>query len=128
MEPEFRDKVKLMITKYGVGHTTKMFDNSIDVIRRVYQDNPLDFLNQFNDLTPFELEGKIFYMDKKGKPLFYYQDKENGYISISNDRIWLFFSVVIGLNYDEIQDVMKTWLGEVYNLRRLTPNMASMIQ
>jgi len=35
--------------------------------------------------------------------------------------IWSFLREGFGLDYNEIQEVMKEWLSEVYNLSRVTP-------
>ena len=114
-------KVKSMVKKYGIEHTLNLFDN--DIIRNAYIDNPSEYLNQFNDLTPIQKDDKIYYVDKDRLPLFYYfQDKINGYVYIDYDIIWLFFSVVIGLKRSEIKDIINNWLEETYNITGLTPN------
>jgi hypothetical protein len=48
-------------------------------------------------------------------------DKETGYAYVNYDDIWTFLEDNFGLNYIEIQGVMKEWLFEVYNLRGVTP-------
>ena len=114
-------KIKSMVEKYGIEHTLTMFDNNINVIKHAYQDNPSDFLNKFNDLSPVEKGDRIYYVDKDRLPLFYYfQDEKNDHIYINYYRIWMFFSEVIGLEYSEIQTIIKNWLEETYNLRGLT--------
>jgi hypothetical protein len=114
-------KVKSMIKKYGLKETLKLFDNNKDIIRRTYQDNPLEFLNNFNNLTPVEIGSMIFYVDKDRLPLFmHYQDIKDRYIYINYNRIWSFFLDVIGLNDKKIQNIIKTWLEETYNLSGLT--------
>jgi len=119
---KFNQKVKSMVNKFGIEHTLTMFDDNTDIIRRTYQDNPLEFLNQFNDLTPVEKDDKIYYVDKNRLPLFYYyRNKNYTKIYFDNSRIWLFFSRIIGLSYDNIKVIMKKWLEETYNIKGLTP-------
>jgi len=119
---KFNHKIKSMVEKYGIKHTLNMFDNNKDVIRRAYQDNPLEFLNQFNNLTPVEKGNRIYYVDKDRLPLImYYPDRKNGVVYIDFYRIWSFFERVIGLKYEEIQGIMREWLEDTYNLRGLTP-------
>jgi len=119
---KLNQKVKSMVNKYGVKETLRLFDNNTDIIRRAYQDNPSEFLNQFNDLTPVEKDGFIYYVDNNRLPFFaYYVNKENKIVYINYYRIWVFFEKVIGLDEKEIQDIMKEWLEETYNLRGLTP-------
>jgi hypothetical protein len=120
---KLNQKVKSMVNKYGIEHTLTMFDNNINVIKHAYQDNPSDFLNQFNDLTPVEKGDRIYYVDKDMSPLFYYyRDEENGYVYIDYRRIWSIFSNLIGLEREEIKGIMNNWLEKVYNLKGLKPN------
>jgi hypothetical protein len=115
-------KIKSMVNKYGLNHAIELF-NGKDVIKRAYQDNPSEYLNQFNDLSVVEVGNIVYYVDNNRIPLFLYYKNEvkDGYIFINYERIWLFFSNVIGLKKTEIQVIMKDWLKEIYNLRGLTP-------
>jgi len=116
------ERIKSIVNKFGIKRAIDMIAGGKDTIRNAYQYNPKSFLNQFNDLTPVEKDDKIYYVDKDRLPLFmYYQDIENGYIYTRYDRIWSFFSDVIGLNDKEIQGIMKNWLEETYNIKGLTP-------
>ena len=115
-------RVKSIVNKYGFDKAIEMVVGGKDTIEKVYQDNPLEFLDQFNDLIPVEKDGITYYVDKDRLPLFYYYpNKENGYVYINNERIWKFFSKVIGLKYSEIQIIINNWLEEAYNIRGLTP-------
>ena len=117
---KLNQKIKSTIEKYGIDHAIKLFGD--DIIRRAYHDILFDYLNQFNNLTPVKRDDKIFYVDKDRLPLFYYYpDEKNGFVFINHHRIWMFFEEVIGLEYDEIKDIIKNWLEETYNLRGLTP-------
>jgi hypothetical protein len=116
------ERVKSIVNKYGIEQAIEMVVGGPDTIRNAYQDNPLSYLNQFNDLTIVETDNKIVYVDKDRLPLFYYfPDEKNGYVYFNYDRIWMFFSDVIGLKYSEIQTIINNWLEETYNLRELTP-------
>jgi hypothetical protein len=116
------NKIKSTISKYGIELSINMIVGGTDTIKQIYNNNLLEFLNQFNYLIPVENDNKIYYVNKDRLPLFYYyQDEENGYVYINYERIWVFFSKVIGLEYKEIQGIIKNWLDEVYNLSGLTP-------
>jgi len=116
-------KVRFMVNKHGIDHAIELFDGNVDIIKRAYQDNPYNFLEQFNNLTQIEKGDRIFYVDKDRLPLFYYYpDEKNGFVFINYYRIWMFFEEVIGLKYSEIQTIINNWLEETYNLRGLTPN------
>jgi len=117
-------KIRLAVEKLGLKQSREMFGK--EIIKQVYIDNPLLFLNQFNNLKPVEKNGKIYYVDNENQPLFFYykdeQDSKNGYYYINYYMIWSFFEVVMGYNYTEIEGFMKEWLGATYNLRGLTPH------
>jgi hypothetical protein len=83
----------------------------------------LKWLNkEFGDLTPLVRGNKTFYVDKDQIPLFYYyQDENNEYVYVNYDKIWVFFESIFGLNYLQIQEIVKVWLEETYNLRGATP-------
>ena len=85
----------------------------------------LKWLNrEFGDLTKVVKNGRVFYVDEDGLPLFYYQkNKKNGYVYINYHKIWNFFTEVIGLNYNQIQSIIKKWLSQTYNLTGLTPHL-----
>ncbi len=118
------ERVKSIVNKYGIGQAIEMVVGGPDTIINAYQDNPESFLDQFNDLTPVEKDDKIFYIDKDGLPLFYYfPDEKNGYVYFNYDRIWMFFSDVIGLKYSEIQTIINNWLEVTYNISGLTPKV-----
>ena len=120
---KLNNKIRLAVEKLGMEQSLNMFGE--DIIKQAYIDNPLSFLDQFNNLRPVEKNDKIFYVDNDNLPLFYYnkkeQDSKNGYYWINYDRIWLFFSVIMGYNRTETIEIIKEWLGTTYNLRVLTP-------
>ena len=120
------ERVKLIVNKYGIKRALEIIVGGVDSIRQVYQYNPESFLNQFNNLKPVEKNDRIYYVDKDRLPLFmYYPNEKNGYVYIDYNRIWLFFSEVIGLERFEIKEIINNWLGETYNLNGLIPVLMS---
>jgi len=116
------ERVKSIVNKYGFKRAIDMVVGGEDTIKQAYQDDPASYLDQFNDLTPVENGDRIYYIDKDYSPLFYYyQDEEHGYVFINYYIMWLFFEKVIGLDYKEIQDIIKNWLEETYNIKGITP-------
>ena len=87
------------------------------------QELVLKWLNkEFGNLTPAIVGDKTYYVDNDRKPFFmYYQDSKNGNVSISYERMWVFFNSIFGLNTLQTQEIMKIWLEETYNLRGVTP-------
>ena len=123
MNEKLKYKIKSVVEKLGLKQSREMFGD--EIIKQAYIDNPLSFLNQFNNLRPVEKDNRVYYMDNDNLPLFMYykedQDSKYGHYYINYYRIWLFFEEIIGYNYTEIQEIMKEWLGTTYNLRGLTP-------
>ena len=123
---QLNHKIRLAVEKLGLKQSLDMFGK--DIIKQAYMDNPLSFLDQFNNLKPVEKDDEIYYVDNDNLPLFFYyieeQESKNGYYWIGYHRIWSFFEDVMGYSRTEIKEIMKEWLGTTYNLRELTPIIA----
>ena len=117
-------KIRLAVEKLGLEQAREMIGD--ELIKQFYVDNPLSFLDQFNNLKLVEKDDKIYYVDNDNLPLFSYykEDREskNGRYYINYYRIWSFFSRVMGYNHTKTQEIMKEWLDTTYNLRGLTPD------
>ena len=48
-------------------------------------------------------------------------NRKNNKVYINYDEIWEVLEDVFNLEYSEIQELIKEWLFEVYNLRGITP-------
>ena len=84
---------------------------------------PMDFLHLFDDLNVVQSEEDpdyTLFRHEKGINIIAYNGNSN--ISyIDNYDIWVFLEEGFGLNYTEIQDVIKDWLESTYNLRGTIP-------
>jgi len=120
---QLNKKIRFAVEKLGLEQAREMFGD--ELIKQAFIDNPLSFLNQFNNLKPIENNDKIYYVDNDNLPLFFYniehQESKNGYYYINYYRIWSFFNDVMDYNYTETQETIEEWLGTTYNLRELTP-------
>ena len=119
---ESMQNLKQEIKNFGIKDTAKLvngFDNLMEILNI---DSPMDFLNLFNDLESVqseEQENFTLYSYKKGYNFMIY-DRNFLYVYISYDDIWSVLEDKFGLNYSETQELTKTWLDEVYNLRGVT--------
>jgi hypothetical protein len=87
----------------------------------------MDFLHLFDDLDVVQNEKKQDLTLFRYKPydnLMIY-DRENDLVYVSYKDIWSVLGGNFGLNYSEIQELIKEWLDEVYNLRGITPSYAT---
>ena len=115
------ERIKSIVNKYGIEQAIEMVAGGMDTIRQSYVNNPLEFLNQFNDLTLVKKSNMLFYTDKNGSPLFYYYTNRESNIFIDYDRIWMFFEEVIGFSDEEIKGIITKWLEDTYNINGFIP-------
>ena len=95
-----------------------------DILFQILDINsPRDYLNLFNDLDVVQSEEEPDWTLFRYKPehnLMMY-DRKNEYVYISYDEIWGVLESNFGLNSRQIKGLTEEWLGEVYNLRGITP-------
>jgi hypothetical protein len=78
--------------------------------------NPMDFLNLYNNLDVFDSEKFILFGRRENEELITYYKKHID-VYIDYNQIWLVLEEGFGLSYDETQSLIETWLGDIYNLR-----------
>ena len=126
---QLNHKVRLVVKQLGLEQSRQMFGD--ELIKQAFIDNPLSFLDQFNDLRRIEKYDKVYYVDNDNLTLFFYYKKDleskYGIYWISYTRIWAFFEEVMGYNPIKIKGVMKEWLDTIYKLTELKPRGKSYI-
>jgi hypothetical protein len=124
MDEKLKYKIRSAVDILGIDQSLVIFGK--DILKQVYIDNPISFLNQFNSLRPVEKDREIYYVDNDNHPLFYFykerQEKTIGFCYINIPKIWLFFVDVMDYNKIKIQRIIKEWLGTTYNLGELLPS------
>ena len=93
-----------------------MIENKLDKVALTWLNN------NFGNLKPVVMDNETYYVNEDRLPLFcYYQDEKNRYVYIDYYIIWSFFESFFGMEYTQIQGVIRDWLEETYNLKGLTP-------
>ena len=118
-----KEILRQKVLKHGWKFVSEMIGGFDILYKHVFSNDYNEFLNLFNDLEVVQSEERpnwTLYRFEKGENVMIY-NKENEYVYFNFDVIWSFFEDGIGLNYDEIQDIMGRWLDKVYNLRGVTP-------
>ena len=116
-----------MIKEEGWSYTSELVGGVENLKRLVGIETPMDFLNIFTDLdvvhSEKEPDWELYRYDKGNNMMIY--DRKIDYVFINILNIWSFLEEGFGLEYGEIQEIMKEWLYEVYNLRGITPGWLS---
>jgi hypothetical protein len=81
------------------------------------------FFGNLTTKTTFRYPKSVFYVSSDNKIIMEY-DKKNKEIWFDYDNIWSKLESLVSLNYDDIQLIMKDWLEEHYNLKKVTLHVA----
>ena len=123
MKNNLKEKLKDLIKKVGFESTIRVV-GSLDKTFEIFDiKEPMDFLHLFDDLEVIQSEEKenwVLYRYKKGYNFMIY-DRKNDYVYINYYEIWSVLEDKFGLKHAETQELTRVWLGEVYNLREVTP-------
>ena len=72
----------------------------------------------YGDLEPYKTDKYPDYIIyKKGEEAIFDYNKKNGVVCVNYNEIWSFFESYFSMEYQQIQDVIKEWVEERYNLR-----------
>ena len=129
MKNNLKEKLKDLIKKISFESTVRVV-GSLDKTFEIFDiKEPMDFLHLFDDLEVIQSEEKenwVLYRYKKGHNVMIY-DRKNDYVYINYYEIWSVLEDKFGLKHTETQELTRVWLGEVYNLREVTPVFAYII-
>jgi hypothetical protein len=115
-------RVKLMIDKLGLLESIKMLGGNTNLIKRAYENNPLEFMDNFKDLDTFinpDEPNQIYY--KKNGISLMLQDNKYMEFWFEYEEIWYFFQKIFDMKYEEIQRILSQWLEDTLNLKGYTP-------
>ncbi len=115
-------RVKMMVEKLGLQQAIEMLGSNTNLIKHAYENNPLEFMDNFKDLETFKRPDyhDVLFYEKKDKTLMLQDD---GYMEFWFDykEIWYFFENIFNMEYEEIQDILSKWLQDTLNLKGYTP-------
>jgi hypothetical protein len=121
------DKLKSMVKQMGWKTASKSVGGFRNLIKLGFNDNPMEFLNLFNDLEVTQskdIPDWTLYRYEKGNNMIIY-NRKNDDVYINYLNIWSFLDDGFEFNYSKIQEIITIWLDEVYNLRGVTPSPLS---
>lgn len=118
------DKLTNNIKSDGWNNTAKLVGGDENLIKLLGITSPMEFLHLFDDMDVVQSEQNpelTLFRYNKGNNLMVY-NKKNEAVYVNYRDIWSILKEIFGLKYSEIQEVVKEWLDEVYNLRGVTPS------
>jgi hypothetical protein len=114
-----KQTLKQSVKEDGWEFAADLVNGPEDLAKLAFNNDPMEFLNLFNDLDVFQSEEgsnwTLFRYEKGNNVMVYNRINDNVYINYG--VIWLFLQKGFDLNYIETQELTKIWLSEAYNLR-----------
>jgi len=122
-ENQLKDNIIHLIKTEGSIETCQMLALSAqELAETFFNNNPMEFLNIFNDLKTAKYAAKpnwtIFKNEKSHVIMIY--DREIGMVDIDFSYIWFFLRKGFNLTNNEVRDITEEWLSEVYNIKDVT--------
>jgi hypothetical protein len=122
-ENSMKDGLINTIKEEGVKSASDLVGGSKNLIKILKIDTPMDYLNLFNDLDVVQSETNpdwtLFRYNLNNNFMVYDRKSEDVYVSY--DDIWSILKDNFGLTDRDTWKLMNVWLGEVYNIRGVTP-------
>jgi len=116
-----QDKLKKIVKVLGWRQASDIIGGPENLLKLVFNDDPMEFLHLFNNLDVVQLEEEpdwTLFRYKKGNNLMVY-DRRNKKVYISYEEIWSFLEE-FSLTYRVILKLTEGWMDKIYNLRGLT--------
>jgi len=115
-EESLKQTLKQQVKGFGWKDTAELVGGTENLLELMHINNPMDFLNLYNNLDVFDSEKFILFGRRENEELITYYKKHKD-VYIDYNQIWLVLEEGFGLSYDETQSLIETWLGDIYNLR-----------
>ena len=102
----------------------KIYGGPRILARDAYNNDPMQFLNMFNDLDVVQSEENpdwiLFRYEPKENIIIY--NLKNNYVYLNYTDIYGFLAKGFGLKHPEIKGLIQNWLSKTYNLKGIKPN------
>jgi hypothetical protein len=116
-----QDKLKQIILKDGWKRVSELLFGFENLYLKVFNNDYKEFLNLYNNLEVVQNKQhpqiRVYSLENGNGVLI--EDTKKGEVTVSQ-KIWTFFREGLGLQYEEIQEIIETWLEDVYNLTGVT--------
>lgn len=114
-ETDLKGKFISMIKELGIYNVSDIIGGHGRLAKKLFNDDPMEYLNLFNDLSKEEGKHYTIYKNDKGKNVFYIEKRSNmAYVSPSKiyDPLEDFFNLKTSFKKEEL---IRKWIRETYN-------------
>tara|TARA_R110000868_G_C10801371_1_gene757106 strand:- start:605 stop:1042 length:438 start_codon:yes stop_codon:yes gene_type:complete len=108
-----------MVKDFGWGLTSKVVNGSKKLVKLAFNNDPMDFINLFNDMNGVKSEEKpnwTLFKDEHEKTMISY-DRKKRRVYVNFRDIGFILENEFELTISEVKKIIMKWLDNVYNLR-----------
>ena len=115
MNSRLKTRFKRFIQFYGIQKSIQIIGYQ-SLIKECFEDeDPIKFMDSYVNLTSIDSdEGLTLYLDSNRNIIFFRNIKYSDYLFFNDKRIWKYFSVIKGMDYDDIHLLLTNWLNQYY--------------
>jgi len=115
MNSRLKTRFKKFIEFYGINKSIQI-TGSQSLIKECFKDDDsIKFMDNYINLIPIKSdEGYHLYLDSKDNVVFFRNPEYTEFVFFNDKRIWQYFSVIRGMNYEDIQGLLTNWLDQYY--------------
>ena len=121
-ESKLKQNLKQEIKDFGIKNTAELVNGMDNLFEILNINSPMEFLHLFDDLDMAQSEEypdfTLFRYKPKHNLMIY--DRKSKIAYINYYEIWKPL-LDAGLSHPDIQELIKEWLSNVYNIRGVTP-------
>jgi len=115
-------RVKMMVEKLGLRESIKILGGNTNLIKRAYENNPLEFMDNFKDLeSVINPDNPDYIMYKKNGKVVMDRSYSGKRFWFSYYDIWSFYEDVFKMGYNKTERILSQWLEETLKLKGYTP-------
>ncbi len=121
-EESLKQDLKQSVKNFGWESTANLVGGHKELAKLAFNDDPMEFLNMYNDLDIVQSEEKpdyTLFKDEKGNNIMVY-DRKKGKVYINYYQIWSVLRSGFGILPDEVRIITQRWVSNTYKLRRVT--------
>jgi hypothetical protein len=118
-QENLKQTLKQSVKEDGWEFAADLVNGPEDLAKLAFNNDPMEFLNLFNDLNVVQSREEFYwslFRYKKRNNLMIYNTKNNT-LYISKKIFSSFLDEGFGLSYSKMEELMRIWLYDTYNLR-----------